>query len=101
MPAIKLFYTIYLYYDVQSFKGTPYYREYVDKDGPVKPILGICNTKYEDPRAQYFRERIHIVGFINETKYVKDEINSQIYTFCNPNLIPKLDLKLPIEIKKL
>jgi hypothetical protein len=74
------------------------YRDFVTVDGFLKPILGICDSKYEDPRAQYFRERIHAVGFINEEKYEQGEINSHIQTYCNPHLIPLgLKIKLPIE----
>jgi hypothetical protein len=74
------------------------YREFITADGFRKPILGICDPKYEDPRARYFRERIHAVGFINEEKYEQGEINSHIQTYCNPHLIPLgLKIKLPIE----
>ena len=87
-------------YGSQHLRNIKYgllYREFVTTDGVRKPILGICDPKYEDPRAQYFRERIHAVGFINEKTYKQGEINSEIQTYCNHHLIPLKNLKLPIK----
>lgn len=86
-------------YGSKCYTG-PIYREFIEKNDSHKTILGICDPKYEDQdlRARCFRERIHVVGFINEKKYEKGFINSNIQTFCNPHLTSELDLELPIKI---
>lgn len=60
-------------------------REWIDQNGKQNPIKGLFDDAHPDPRSRYLHERVHILGFISEEKYIENELlkPDTIYLFYN------------------
>ncbi len=67
-----------------------YCRRWIDQSNATESyISGLFDEQHPDIKSQYVRERIHVLGFILEKKYSKNELKNNIKFFCNPNLCTK------------
>ena len=55
-------------------------------DGRKAPFIGVFDPSHPDPRSESLQNRVHAIGFINESKFIDSEIRDNLLLYINPNL---------------
>jgi hypothetical protein len=61
------------------------------RDGKARPVLGLYEKNNPIEGARYIQERIHVIGFVREQKYVPREIQDSAFYVPNPYLFATND----------
>jgi hypothetical protein len=64
---------------------------WIDDDGREIPIVGVFDAVNPMKGANYFRERVHFLGLVEEKTYEREELQYSIRFYHNPNLIPSME----------